>query len=80
MFVVEGFSTSMRWAVLSVERSETGELVLSGTTDGSTVLWDDEYWYEAVIAPERTHLSFWGDRILIRTDEASAIGMIPATR
>jgi len=78
-FVVEGFSTSMRWSVLSVERSETGELILSGTTDGSLVVWDDEYWYEAVIGPERACLTFWIDRILIRTDEASGIGMIPTT-
>ncbi|SDR07135.1 hypothetical protein SAMN02787020_2597 [Brevundimonas sp. 374] len=70
----------MQWAVLSIERSEIGELILSGTTDGSTILWNDEYWYEATIAPGRAHLTFWGDRVLIRTDEASAIGIIPATR
>lgn len=70
----------MRWPVLSVERFETGEWILSGTTDGSTVVWDDEYWYEAVLAPKHVRLSFWSDRILIRTDEASGIGMISATR
>ncbi|WP_143275736.1 hypothetical protein [Brevundimonas sp. SH203] len=80
LFVVDGFSKAMRWPVLSIEQSEPDALILSGTTEGSAILWDDEYWYEVVIAPERANLSFWGDRVLIRTDEASAIGTIPATR
>jgi len=75
-FVVEGLAHPMRWSVLSIDRKDTGELIFSGMTDGSQVLWGDQYWYEAQVEPEPARVSFWGDRVLVRIDEASAIGRI----
>jgi len=66
----------MWWSVLSIDLNEEGALILSGMTDGSEAVWGDQYRFEARVEPAPASIAFWGDQVLVRTDEASAIGRV----
>lgn len=70
-FIVEGLGAVMSWRVLSVDEDADGRLTLSGTTDAAAAVWGGEYWFEADIRRDGARISFWGDQVLVRSDDAT---------
>ncbi len=60
----------MTWPVLAVDREADGRLTLSGSTDGSRVVWNDEFWYVVQFGPGAPSVSYYGDQVCWRTDRA----------
>jgi len=60
----------MTWPVLTVDREADGSLTLSGSTDGSRAIWDDEFWYVVQVEPGTPSVSYYGDQVCWRTDLA----------
>lgn len=68
IFEVVGLSEPMTWGVLTIDRNEAGEFVLSGGTDGSEAVWGDFYWFQARVHPGLPTLTLWGDQVIVRVD------------
>lgn len=60
----------MTWPVLTVDREADGSLTLSGSTDGSHKIWDDEFWYVVQVKPGTPSVSYYSDQVCWRTDLA----------
>ena len=56
------------WPVLTIDRTESGELTFAGATDGGDALWDDQFWYVVRTEPAPPTINYYGDRVLWRTD------------
>jgi hypothetical protein len=61
---------TMRWHVVDADREDNGAVVLGGMTDGSTPLWDDQFWFE--LRPDDTPplIRYWGNQVVWREDRA----------
>ena len=70
-FIVEGLGPVMTWRVLSIDQAGNRYLTLSGTTDGAVAACGEEYWFQADIGLHGAKITFWGDQVLIRSDDAT---------
>ncbi len=61
---------SFRWSVDSIDLAENGELTFSGMTVGTEALWGDQFWFAVRKQPEPSTVTYYGDRVVWRTDEA----------
>jgi hypothetical protein len=61
---------SFFWPVNVVERSPEGELTLSGMA-AMKEEWGDGFWFELRIEPGPPSITYWGDRVIWRTDQGS---------
>ena len=61
----------MRWGVDEARREEAGDLVLSGMTNGSESLWNDQFWFELRLNDAPPIIRYWGDKIVWREDRAT---------
>ncbi|MGH7028206.1 hypothetical protein [Brevundimonas sp.] len=59
------------WPVLTIDREADGCLTLSGMTDGSRVIWGEEFWYVVQVEPGAPSVSYYGDQVCWRTDHAA---------
>lgn len=60
----------MTWPVLTIDREADGRLTLSGSTDGSRTLWNDEFWYVAQVQPDAPSVAYYANQVCWRVDRA----------
>ncbi len=61
---------ALRWPVNRIDRDEEGRLILSGMT-ATKEIWNDSFWFEAIVEPPPGQITYWGNRVIWRTDEGT---------
>ena len=62
---------TMHWHVLVSDQQADGGVVLSGMTDGSKPLWNDQFWFELRFNDVPPLIRYWGDQVIWREDRAA---------
>ncbi len=63
---------NLRWSVDFVEDVGGGSFKLCGLSSGSDTMWGDTYWF-VLHTGVPVHLDYWGDQVLVRTDELAEL-------
>lgn len=64
--------TPLRWSVERIDRDEEGQLVLSGMTSTKDI-WNDSFWFEAIVEPRPGRITYWGNQVIWRTDSGTQL-------
>lgn len=64
-------SVAMRWHVVDADREDGGAIVLGGMTNGSEVLWGDQFWFELRFSGTPPLIRYWANQVIWREDRAA---------
>lgn len=61
---------ALTWWVQRAELEADGSVSISGITERARPLWQDEFWFELVVGPGARRITYWGDKVIFRVDQA----------
>jgi hypothetical protein len=61
---------AMRWWVQRADVEADSSVSIGGMTEGAQQFWQDEFWFELVVGPGARTITYWGDQVLVRVDQA----------
>ncbi len=67
----------MTWWVTRIEKEDDGKVCLSGMTQGSEDLWNDQFFFMLRVGSGEPTIEYWGDKVLWRTDMSAEIRTLP---
>lgn len=62
---------AMTWHVVTSDLHPEGGRSLGGMTIGTDAAWGDQFWFELVLGPEPSTITYWGNQVVWRVDHAT---------